>query len=391
MFKRVVFGLLSLSLLAASGLAAEAESKFTPDEPDKGGAYRIEGKGVPLMLWTEIQAAYGATIKPELVKKAREPDSWLVLDDGKPSSWQVIVPSSYKRGEPHGVLVFVSAGDSGDLPGAYKTLLGPHRLIAIGANNSGNSQSVPLRQAYAVYGVELLRQRYDIDPDRIYITGTSGGGRLTSHAMLMHSDVFTGAIPLIGANNYRMFWQRPDIKRLARARRDLRIALMTGEKDFNKPGTQEVYQSYKSDGFKHITYLEQPGLGHTTPSAEWFEKAIVFLDAPLIEAARASYDAAVLAQRRSQLGDALAGYSKAAAHGRGQDFAAQAATSASELRQQYDAALAEARQLMSGGKFPEAQRAILELRKQWGAHAADDVKTLTQELIEARKAAIRKP
>src|SRR5436190_10515369 len=31
---------------------------------------------------------------------------------------------------------------------------------------------------------------------------------------------------------------------------------------------------------RHVTYLEQPGLGHAAPSPEWFEKAMAALDQP---------------------------------------------------------------------------------------------------------------
>jgi hypothetical protein len=57
--------------------------------------------------------------------------------------------------------------------------------------------------------------------------------------------------------------------------------LLTGEHDINREETQAVAERYKKDGFKYVTYIEVPALDHRMPTAEWFDKGIAFLDAPL--------------------------------------------------------------------------------------------------------------
>ena len=34
-------------------------------------------------------------------------------------------------------------------------------------------------------------------------------------------------------------------------------------------------------GFAHVLYLQVPGLAHAIPSADWLEKALEFLSAPV--------------------------------------------------------------------------------------------------------------
>jgi hypothetical protein len=46
----------------------------------------------------------------------------------------------------------------------------------------------------------------------------------------------------------------------------------------NRDQTKATRRAYQAEGFKHTTYLEVPGMGHDLPDAEWFEKALRFLD-----------------------------------------------------------------------------------------------------------------
>ena len=57
--------------------------------------------------------------------------------------------------------------------------------------------------------------------------------------------------------------------------------LLTGDNDGNRLETRGVYEAYQRDNFKHVEYMQVPGMGHEYPNAEWVEKAIKALDAPL--------------------------------------------------------------------------------------------------------------
>src|SRR5205823_3396061 len=109
-------------------------------------------------------------------------------------SYQVSVPNSYKPGKAYGLLVFVNSADNGDCPGEYRPLLESHRLIYIGANNSGNEKSVPKRIGMALDAVSNMKKLYTIDPDRVYASGISGGGRVCSHLAPAYPEAFNGVL-----------------------------------------------------------------------------------------------------------------------------------------------------------------------------------------------------
>jgi hypothetical protein len=214
---------------------------------------------------------------------AAEPDGAYDLSQ---EAFDVHVPPAYDGSQPYGLIVYTNAGKGGNA-NAYRELMARHRLIWIGAANVPNDRNVVPRWGLALDAAWNMPKRYRIDPRRIYASGTSGGGRCASMVAPTFADVFSGAIYLIGCNEPvfppEAAVGRP-IKALAMANR---YALVTGSGDFNKPGTQEVHALMVKLGFRHATYLEQPGLGHANPSPEWFEKAIIAVDGPLAAEAQA--------------------------------------------------------------------------------------------------------
>src|SRR5690606_15409925 len=119
------------------------------------------------------------------------------------------------------------------------------------------------------------------DADRVYISGSSGGGRVCSHVMIANADVFTGGFPLIGCNPYRDMRAADGavfptmLKSLSKpvfdlARKRSRLVFYTGEKDFNREQVRGMHAMCQSDGFQHLTLLDAPGAAHATPDAAWF-------------------------------------------------------------------------------------------------------------------------
>ena len=252
--------------------------------------------------------------------------------DHSSESYEVYVPQSYDPSKRFGLIVWINAGDDGGIPPGYEELLDKHRLIWIGANNGGNDRSpFWIRAMLAIDGASNIKHLYNIDSDRVYVSGISGGGRVASMVALTFPDVFSGgAYYVIGCNYMKNlatsgnkfapgFWTKPDPRILEMAHKR-RFAMITGSEDFNKPGTERVFKGYKNDGFQFVTFLEQPGLGHRLPDAQWYEKGILALDQPLVEAAPAQFKLAVEAEQNSQFLEAFRSYVFAATHGRGQSF-----------------------------------------------------------------------
>ena len=134
----------------------------------------------------------------------RQADEWgqyIRLDEE--ISWEVFVPESYDPLDPVGVLVYISPTRSGLVMDEWKEALADRNLIWIGANKSGNTELSLTRSIYAILGAELVKHHYEVDEQRIYVSGFSGGGREASILVQDFSHLFKGALYICGVN----FWK----------------------------------------------------------------------------------------------------------------------------------------------------------------------------------------
>jgi hypothetical protein len=205
--------------------------------------------------------------------------------------FRVVVPKSFAAGAKWGLLVYINADDSANLPGGYEAALEKRKLLAVSAYKAGNNRNIFDRFRIAVDAAYNLQQKYKLDPTRIYVSGFSGGGRVASMLAVAYADLFSGGIPLCGVNFYTEIpseagkhWPIgyiPVDEALAIAKSKGRYVLVTGEKDFNLANTRAVFEhGFKKEGFKMAKLLEVPGLAHAPPSADWFDKGLEFLDKP---------------------------------------------------------------------------------------------------------------
>jgi pimeloyl-ACP methyl ester carboxylesterase len=210
------------------------------------------------------------------------------IDD---ETYSVYVPSDYTGDAPYGLLVWVNAGERGNPPGGWEALMDKHHLIWIGAHRSGNGHSVPARRMpLALDAVFNMTKTYLIDPNRVYVSGISGGGRVASILAMHYPEVFSGGVFVVGVEYWEplpvtgrpgQFWPpmpRPQAACLALARKRGRYVLLTGDNDGNRLQTRDYYEHGYQKQLKHVLYIQVPGMGHQMPPMEWYEKAIVFLD-----------------------------------------------------------------------------------------------------------------
>ncbi len=139
-----------------------------------------------------------------------------------------------------------------------------------------------------------MSERYLVDPRRVYITGVSGGGQISTHLWLCFLDVFTGAIPIVALGSYEnipagegKIWpatfSKP-VAKLFKLAEGHRCAAMTGGKDMNEKPVNGAAESLKRDGLKVKVY-DYPDMGHTVPTAERFTEAVKWVDEPYMAAA----------------------------------------------------------------------------------------------------------
>jgi predicted esterase len=207
-------------------------------------------------------------------------------------SFSVYVPQDYDAdGEPYGVVVWMSARDDGGIPPELRTVFDQRHLIWIGPNQAGNDRHLFVRSGLALDAALNVRSLYHVDPDRIFVSGLSGGGKVAAMMAIDWPDVFAGGLPIIGMATYLAIplesnpgqsvlrFARPPADLLARAMRQP-LVIMTGSADFNREECQLSAAAYEREGFRAVRLLDVDGMGHEMPSADDFARALDALSAP---------------------------------------------------------------------------------------------------------------
>lgn len=276
--------------LIVGWLAIMSNARAAPaTRPAQTGAFRISfTQRSPLSDAAIIARRLGITL--DAMKQTGAPLTYELAKE----TFQVYVPADYTGETPYGLLVWINAGPDGHIPQDWLDMLDKHKLIAIGADNSGNDREVWTRMGLALDAAHNMRQKYNLDPRRIYVGGGSGGGRTSSQLGVCFADAFAGGYYMIGVNFYRIMrpegsktghWRAgympPPKEVLTLAKQRTRHVLLTGDNDPNREQTQVYARGFEQEGFKYVTYIQVPDMGHAMPDAQWFEKGIVALDAPL--------------------------------------------------------------------------------------------------------------
>jgi dienelactone hydrolase len=273
----------TLSMLTA----VLATPLFAWTEPPKTGSYA-------LTFSERSPVSSGSVVAKRLGLSASQRTPQAEEYDVEKESFEVYVPKSYTADKPFGLLVFISPGGNGgvkkfDRDGGWTKALDKREIIWVGPNNAGNDRQALARIGLALDAAHNMPKKFKIDPERVYIGGVSGGGRITSLTLLPFPEVFTGGYSIIGADFYRNLpskekggmyagvFKQPPPKTLALAKKR-RFVLLTGDADANREQMQTIYQVLKRDGWKHLHYFQVPGMGHVPPDGEWFAKGLAALD-----------------------------------------------------------------------------------------------------------------
>jgi hypothetical protein len=278
--------------------AAGAQPGVGSDPPVEPVAFDGTRTGGYATVFTERSplGTVAAVTERFRVQPANPPEDYVLADE----TFRVYVPEAYDGSEAYGLLVWINAGPTGRPPEHYLPVLDTHKLIWVGADNSGNPRSFWHRAGLALDGRRNILREYNIDRMRVYVSGISGGGRCASRIGPTYAELFAGAYPIIGADFFKRiphpdnrgavmkFWapafNPPNPQAMRRAKRDGRYVLLTGETDGNRPQMMGIYRyGYKRAKFAYVAYLEVPGMSHTLPPADWFAKGLAALDEPLEE------------------------------------------------------------------------------------------------------------
>lgn len=247
--------------------------RFTVTKPYEPGAFTMDRHTMMKYLY------HG--------KPARIADADRDLDR---ETFQGRLPAGYDPRRPAGLLVWCSPAPTGTVPAAFDVALDDLNMVCIGADNAGNARDIPDTFQLIFDAIATARQRFHIDPQRIYITGMSGGGEVSSILAICFPEVFRGAIPIVGLGTHSQldhswgrhrapYFARPRGVQLERAR-TLRIALMGGPPDFNYREMAERARLLEDDGFESVRFFEYADMAHEMPTPGRFAETLRWVDEP---------------------------------------------------------------------------------------------------------------
>lgn len=224
----------------------------------------------------------------------------------------VRTPEGGAEDRPLGLLVWVSATPEGTPPPHFFEVADELGLLIIGAADAGNARNRVDRYQLALDGVAMARRHWHIDDRRIYVTGISGGGRISSDLAACFPEVFTGSVPIVGIHTHRPVplgdgrfipagYRQPEPARW-RLFCQHRMAAVTGPLDFNYREIVNAVRILQRGGVP-ARLFEYEDMAHTLPTPERFAEALRWVDAPVREA-----DAAGAAEAEELLARYLAKY-----------------------------------------------------------------------------------
>lgn len=189
------------------------------------------------------------------------------------------VPPNYDGSEAFGVLVYISPGDGGVelLPG-WDRVLQEKKLIYCSPLGTSNKQADMRRIALALDSVATVRASYKVDPNRLIVSGTSGGGAVATtigvnYAEFLAIDCSRGTYP--DSELCFPYLDAGDIRQVARQKK--RFAWVSGPKDRNYPSIKKGVAAWSDAGVESKLF-EDPNQGHAAATEDLLRQALSWIE-----------------------------------------------------------------------------------------------------------------
>lgn len=187
----------------------------------------------------------------------------------------LFVPPNYRGNERFGLLVFIHAGDQMNVPADWKKTLTNRKLLFIAPQNVGNRQPVARRVSASLVAIHKMMELYDVDPERIYVAGHSGGAKVAGALASTEVDLVRGA--LLNCAVILPSDAVTDEAALKKVKSQVRFAMITGPKDFNHEAIVSIHDQLAEENYR-VKLFDVPGMGHQLARAPAFAAAIAWLD-----------------------------------------------------------------------------------------------------------------
>ena len=266
-----VLGILSAPAVPTAGAAA----KYNPNmHPAEWRYIDVPNDAIAGKMLEKLVKKYNTPKKCDgLVKKLRRGRGFLgklpkketvtrKCADGLEREFTYYIPAKYNAKRKHGLLIFlhgaISQGPPGggehearDIGGAVDSL----RYVKIGPSTYDRHEwSEEAVREHINYALDYVKQRFNVDENRVYIAGDSDGGRGTYAAVETEATYVAAAVPVIGSPG--------GVTRFANLRNIPWFAI-NGEKDslFKIEHVRGAVEAMKKAGFDFTWKLVEGG-GH---------------------------------------------------------------------------------------------------------------------------------
>ncbi|HEY7313520.1 MAG TPA: hypothetical protein VH643_29485 [Gemmataceae bacterium] len=201
------------------------------------------------------------------------PADWLGEYDSKRQQYELFVPPRRDGKKPMPVILFVSPGKEPMGWKRFEGLCKRQGVLFAGPRGAGNDCPPKKRVRIVLDVLDDLRRHHAIDADRTYLAGFSSGGRIACAIAFALPEYFGGVMPICASGDLR---QEPWLRQRVLDR--LSVALLTGEKDFNRAEVERLRGPLLKEVGVTVRVWMQPGLGHDVPSEKVLLEAFRWLD-----------------------------------------------------------------------------------------------------------------
>jgi pimeloyl-ACP methyl ester carboxylesterase len=248
-------------LLISLALTWSGKSEGTPSPP--GYHAKITVGAATRIDWT-FALANRSLVNP--------PANWLGNYDSKQQQYELFVPPADAK-KPLPVIVFISPDNEPMGWKHFQDICKQQGILFAGPWGAGNKCPPKKRVRIVLDVLDDIRRNYPTDPDRTSLAGFSGGGRIACGIAFALPEYFGGVMPICVSGDLRdESWLRQ------RAIDRLSVALLTGEKDFNRGEVDRLRGPMLKEVGMTARVWVQRGIGHAIPSEKILSEAIRWLD-----------------------------------------------------------------------------------------------------------------
>jgi pimeloyl-ACP methyl ester carboxylesterase len=204
------------------------------------------------------------------------PKAWLEGYDSTGQTYELFVPKGFDARKPQAVILFISPGERPMGYSVWQQACQELGVILAGPHGAGNDCPMQRRVRIVMDVLDDLRRKFNLDPDRTYLAGFSGGGRVACGISFALPEYFGGVIPICAGGELR---EEPWLRQRVIDR--LSVALLTGENDFNRGEVERWRQPMLAEVGVRARAWTYPKLGHAVPGGKslvevfrWLEEGL---------------------------------------------------------------------------------------------------------------------